>query len=193
MGQTRGAGSGCLRAAARTSSCGRSTAALVLVVLAAPAASTFTAQLFAGSGANYPGNGGPATSASLAAPVTIAFTASGVAVFVDYSNNNVRIVYANGTIGLIAGTGSGTSSGDGGPATSAGFAGPSGVALSTDGTTVYVGEYTGARVRKFAYPSGTISTFAGTGTAGFSGDSGAASSAKISAPLGLATDSSGNV
>jgi hypothetical protein len=95
------------------------------------------------------------------------------------------------TITTIAGTGTAGFSGDGGPATSAQLRSPYGVAV--DGQeNVYIAEYASHRVRKVS-PGGTITTFAGTGTGGFSGDGGPATAAQVYAPYGLAVDGQGNV
>jgi sugar lactone lactonase YvrE len=90
----------------------------------------------------------------------------------------------------IAGTGTQGDSGDGGPAIAAQLNGPKAVAVDALGN-VYIGEAIG-RVRKVA-PDGTIRTVAGTGTAGFSGDGGPATEAKLSWPIGLAIDGAGNL
>jgi sugar lactone lactonase YvrE len=81
--------------------------------------------------------------------------------------------------------------GDGGLATKAGLQEPYGVTQDKSGNT-YVSDFSGNRVRKIT-PSGTISTFAGTGISGFSGDGGLASAATISYPNGLVVDSAGDI
>ncbi len=97
----------------------------------------------------------------------------------------------SGTITTIAGTGVQGFSGDGGPATAAKLYAPAGVALDGQGN-VYVATYQDHRVRKVS-AGGTISTFAGTGVAGFSGDGGQATSARLYVPKGVAVDGQGNV
>src|SRR5208337_509531 len=82
--------------------------------------------------------------------------------------------------------------GDGGAATSAELDGPSGVAVDSSGNIYIVDEFN-QRIRKVTASTGVISTFAGNGTAGHSGDGGAATSAKLYYPTGVAVDSSGNV
>src|SRR5688500_17818626 len=81
---------------------------------------------------------------------------------------------AAGDISLFAGNGTDSSSGDGGSATSASFRTPVGIATAPNGD-VYIADSTANRVRRVS-AGGTISTFAGTGTAGLSGDGGAATS-----------------
>lgn len=94
-------------------------------------------------------------------------------------------------ITTVAGTGSFGSTGDGGPATSAKIAAPHGLVVAPDGTAFF-SEDGGARIRKIA-PDGTISTYAGTGVAGFSGDEGPAVQAQLSRPLGLALGRDGTL
>ncbi len=94
-------------------------------------------------------------------------------------------------ITTIAGTGSTTYNGDGGSATSAAINTPHGIVLDSSGN-VYFSEFYGYRVRKITVSTGIISTYAGTGTASYSGDGGAASSAALYKPHGLTIDSSGS-
>ena len=95
-----------------------------------------------------------------------------------------------GTILTIAGTGTQGDSGDGGSASTAQLDGPKAVAVDAIGN-VYIGEAS-SRVRKVA-PDGTISTVAGTGTSGFSGDGGSATAAKLTWPSSLAIDGAGSL
>ncbi len=107
----------------------------------------------------------------------------------SFSPPSATVVRA-GTIQTIAGNGTPGYSGDGSPAVAAQLNGPKAVAVDAIGN-VYIGEAIG-RVRKVA-PDGTISTVAGTGTFGFSGDGGPATAAKLTLPSGLAIDGSGNL
>ncbi len=93
-------------------------------------------------------------------------------------------------ITTIAGTGSAGYSGDGGQATSATINGPRGIAIDSSGN-VYFNDLSYNRVRKITTSIGIISTYAGTGTASYSGDGGVASSATIRDPNGLCIDTSG--
>ncbi|MBT5448311.1 MAG: hypothetical protein HOK90_03885, partial [Gemmatimonadetes bacterium] len=95
-------------------------------------------------------------------------------------------------IETIAGTGTEATSGDGGAATSASVHGPTGVWVDGSGN-VYIAEYTGNTIRKIDATTGNITTIAGTGTVGFSGDGSAATSAALNAPYGVAVDGAGHV
>lgn len=138
----------------------------------------------AGTGAgSYSGDGGPAVSAALKGPMNVARSPSGDLYIADTGNHCVRKVDGiTGIISTYAGV-PGTSgySGDGIPATAALLKGVSGVALGQDGI-VYINEETNNRIRAVVPGTGLISTLAGTGVAGFSGDNGPAINAKISGP-----------
>jgi sugar lactone lactonase YvrE len=137
----------------------------------------------------FSGDGGPAISAEMYAPFAMAFDKSGNMYICDQANHRVRKVNTSGTISTFAGNGSGTYSGDGGPATSAGIS-PDGIAVDASGN-VYIAD--GSNRIRVVNTSGTISTFAGNGTAGFAGDGGPATSAEFSLPQGLAFDAAGNL
>ena len=93
-------------------------------------------------------------------------------------------------ISTFAGIGTSSFSGDGSYATSATLNFPHGIAIDASGN-VYIADYNNHRIRKVAVSTGIISTYAGTGSASFSGDGGAASSAALYGPNGLCTDTSG--
>jgi hypothetical protein len=138
------------------------------------------------------GDGKVASAASLNFPTAIVVDGGGNSYIADKNNHRVRRVNsATGIITTVAGTGVAGSSGDGGPATSAQINLPSGLALDSAGN-LYIAEQGGNRVRKVT-PGGTISRVAGTGTYGYSGDDGPATSAKLASPFGLATDGAGNL
>jgi uncharacterized protein (TIGR03437 family) len=139
----------------------------------------------------FGGDGGPATAALLADPAGIAVDTSGNLFIGDWGNNRIRKVAPSGTITTIAGNGVGGSAGDGGLATNATLNGPGGVALDSSGN-LYVADFYNNRIRRIS-SSGIITTYAGTGQAGFSGDGGPATSATLNQPLDVATDASGNV
>ena len=147
----------------------------------------------AGTGAaGYSGNGGPATSARLNSPQRLAIDSVGNIYIADSGNNVVRRVDAQtGIITTVAGTGTGGSTGDGGPGTSARLNKPRGVALDGD-TTLYIADSGANRIRKLDLTTGIITTVAGS-TRGFSGDGGAASSARFYNPRGLTVDSQGRL
>lgn len=139
----------------------------------------------------FSGDGGPATSASLASPYGVAVDAAGNLYIADISNYRIRKVTPAGVISTIAGNGSSGFSGDGGAATSASISDVYKVAMDANGN-LYIPDYGNNRIRKVA-PSGTISTIAGIGSAGFSGDGGSATGAQLNGPVGIAVDAAGNV
>jgi sugar lactone lactonase YvrE len=151
-----------------------------------------TISTVAGNGnGGYSGDGGPATSAQLNWPECIAVDSAGNLYIAEYGNNRIRKVAPGGTISTVAGNGTVGYSGDGGPATSAELRSPHGVTVDSSGN-LYIADSDNSRIRKVS-PGGTISTVAGTGSAGYSGDGGPATSAELREPLGVAVDSSGNL
>ncbi len=144
----------------------------------------------AGTGtAGYSGDGGPAGAAQLNLPYGLATDAAGYVYVADLGNNRVRRIGPDGIIVTVAGTGVQGSAGDGGPATGAQLLTPRNVATDAAGN-LYISEFGGHRVRKVS-PDGRIATVAGTGVAGFRGDGGAAVSAQLAFPAGLAVDRTG--
>ncbi|MGH9663776.1 MAG: hypothetical protein ACRD9L_05075 [Bryobacteraceae bacterium] len=137
------------------------------------------------------GDAGPATSALLWSPHGVEADAAGNLYIADTNDARVRKVSAGGTIATIAGTGAASFGGDSGPAPAAGLSFPTSTALSASGD-LYVADAANHRVRKIS-ASGAITTIAGTGTAGYTGDWGPAAQAKLDFPLGLAMDRSGNL
>ena len=137
------------------------------------------------------GDGGPAISAAIDHPRGIAVTPDGGFVFAAPFLPAVRRVGADGRITAVAGTGVAGFSGDGGSATSAQLNLVHGVALLPDGSLV-LADTSNHRIRRVA-PNGTITTVAGTGTFGFSGDGGPAVAAQIEAPRGIATLPDGSI
>ncbi len=140
------------------------------------------------------GDGGPATSAQLDFPHGVAMDASGNLYIADWNNHRIRKVDAAGNISTVAGTGTvpGDYSGDGGAATAAQLDQPSDVAVDASGN-LYIADSDNNRVRKVDAATGIITTVAGTGTGGFSGDGGPATSAQIRYPGSVALDASGNL
>ncbi|MGG3280515.1 S-layer homology domain-containing protein [Paenibacillus solani] len=156
------------------------------------AASGFIISTVAGTGTDgYSGDGGAATSAQLNYSSGVAVDSIGNLYIADTANHRVRKVDASGKISTIAGTGTDGYSGDGGPATSASLNKPSGVAIDSIGN-LYIADSYNHRIRKVDV-SGEISTVAGTGTDGYSGDGGAATSAQLNYSSGVAVDSIGNL
>lgn len=146
----------------------------------------------AGNGTyGFSGDGGPATSASLSIPYGVALDGAHNLYIADLYNQRIRKVDSSGTISTVAGSGTYGFSGDGGPATSANLGSPDGVAVDGAGN-LYIADLYNRRVRKVD-TRGTISTVAGDGRYGFSGDGGAATNASLSNPTGLAIDAAGNL
>jgi len=139
----------------------------------------------------FSGDNGPAGSAQLNQPYGVALDTSGNLYIADFGNQRVRRIGADGTITTVAGNGQTGSNGDGGPATSAQMLSPRNLAIDMAGN-IYVSEFVGHSVRRIA-TDGTITTFAGTGVAGFSGDGGPAVDAQLAFPAGLALDPSGSL
>ncbi len=137
------------------------------------------------------GNGGPATNATLSLPSQIAVDAAGNLYIADANGDVVRKVNAAGIISTIAGTGASAYSGDGGPASAAQFGAPWGVAADGAGN-VYIADHYFNVIRKIN-TSGIISTYAGTGSWGFSGDGGAATAASMRNPDAIVIDAAGNL
>jgi sugar lactone lactonase YvrE len=144
----------------------------------------------AGGGTNGPGDSGPATSASLF-PKGVAVNAAGDLLIADTGNSLIRKVTSGGAIATVAGNWIASFSGDGGPATSASLCTPFAVAIDASGN-IFIGDTCNNRIRKVS-AGGIVTTLAGNGAAGFSGDGGPAVSASMNSPRGVAVDSSGNV
>jgi len=145
----------------------------------------------AGNGSmGFGGDGGAATSAELNAPGGIAIDEAGNIYICDGYNNRVRKINTSGIISTIAGTATGGFSGDGGMATDAELNQPYGIALDRYGN-IYISEWTN-RIRKIN-ASGVITSIAGNGSMGLSGDGGAATLAEFNNPTGIAIDGNGNV
>ena len=127
------------------------------------------------------GDGLPATAGTLKAPSGVAATPDGGFLIADTADARIRKVGPDGIISTVAGSGQSGFAGDGGPATAAQLAAPSGVAPTADGGFL-IADSGNNRIRKVS-PAGTITTVAGVGTAGFSGDGGSALAAQLDDPL----------
>ncbi len=144
-----------------------------------------------GTGA-FGGDGGAATAAQLNQPNGVGFDGAGNLYISDRANYRIRRVDADtGVITTFAGDGTLGSGGDGGDAVDAQFNFPRALAFDAQGA-LYVADLHGHRIRRID-SSGTITTIAGTGTAGFSGDNGPATGAQLDNPNGVAIDSAGSI
>jgi sugar lactone lactonase YvrE len=152
------------------------------------------ATLIAGNGTQGgSGDNALATNAELSNPSDVAIDGAGNVYIADYGNNRVRMVSAaTGKITAYAGTGATGWTGDNGQATSATLNGPTGLALDGAGN-LYIAEQYNHVIRKVTAAAGIITTVAGNGTQGFSGDTGLATQAQLNRPYGVAVDGAGNL
>ena len=157
-------------------------------------AATGTVTTVAGTGAaGYSGDGGAATSAQLNGPEVVALDSAGNLYIAEYYNNRIRkVAAATGIITTVAGNGTQNYSGDGGAATSAALWSPTGVAVDS-ANNLYIADFGNHRIRKVAAATGIITTVAGNGTLGYSGDNGPATSAELADPTQVVLDSAGNL
>lgn len=149
-------------------------------------------QTVAGTGvAGFAGDGGPSNAAMLSHPYGVAVDPQGNLYIADLGNGRVRKISSSGTITTVVGGGSIVpgGDGDGGLATSAQLQEPRNVAAEPDGT-LYISDFAAQRVYRVT-PGGILTTLAGTGKAGFSGDGAASQLAQLNSPAGLASDSNG--
>jgi len=144
--------------------------------------------VLAGTAMRFRGEGSLATRALLHAPTDVKADGAGALYIADTANHRIRKVAA-GVITTIAGDGEAGFSGDNGPATVARLFRPQGVAIDNAGN-VYVADTQNHRIRKIT-PGGVISTVAGTGLAGFNGESKPALDAQLHTPTSVAVDSNG--
>jgi uncharacterized protein (TIGR03437 family) len=170
----------------------------VSIVLSQPAASgtglssgqSFNIMTVAGSGpATNTGNSGSAIGATIQNPTGVVLDKHHNLYIASASGHQVRMVSPDGTITTVAGTGISGSSGDGGPANQALLRTPVSLAADASGN-LYIADSADNRIRRIA-ADGTMSTFAGTGIPGFSGDGGLATAAQLSSPSAVAIDAHG--
>lgn len=153
-----------------------------------------TISTFAGTGvAGFSGDGGQATAAQLTNPSGVAFDGAGNLLIADRWNHRLRKVdVSTGVITTVAGTGVAGTAGDGGPASAAELYHPYGVAVDGAGN-VFITEQVSNRVRRIDAATGLVSTFAGNGDTGYSGDGGPATAATMQTPYAVEADAAGNV
>ncbi len=133
-----------------------------------------------------------AATASLLLPSAIVYDPQGNLYIAETGNHVIRKIDLQGQITTIAGTGTQGFSGDNGPATAAQLDSPQGLALDT-ANNLYIADTHNHRIRKLTASTQTITTIAGTGSQGFSGDSGIATAAQLYLPTVLAIDANGNL
>jgi trimeric autotransporter adhesin len=162
--------------------CGSSSAAGTITTVAGNGTSGFT------------GEGGPAVDAELSQPRGVATDSAGNFYIADTNNSVIRKVSASSTaINVVAGNRTpGFDNTDGMVATSAELNRPTGVAVDSSGN-IYIADFLNNRVREVPVSTGIITTVAGNGTVGYSGDGGPATSATLNGPFSVAVDSSGNL
>src|SRR5688572_13867964 len=144
-----------------------------------------------GGNFGFGGDGGAVSAAKTDRPGGIAIDTAGNLYFADQGNRRIRKVTPGGLITTVAGNGGALSNGDGGPAVNAGLAGVRGLAIDAS-NNLYIADPVSHVVRKVT-PGGIITTVAGSGIPGFSGDNGAATSARLNQPYGVDIDAQGNL
>ncbi|MCF6250463.1 MAG: FG-GAP-like repeat-containing protein [Methylococcaceae bacterium] len=144
-------------------------------------------------GFGFSGDGGLAIDAKFSGVDGLAADASGNLFLADSGNHRIRrIDVTTGIIATVAGTGVGGYSGDGGLATAAEINNPSELAFDATGN-LFIADTFNARIRRIDATTGIITTVAGTGVSGFSGDGGQSTAALLSYPNGVAVDATGNL
>lgn len=172
-----------------TNTCGTSVATKVVTVTCPSGVDVITTILGTGAGGSGP-SGIIGTSSAINAPWGVGSDAAGNVYVAEASNHRVRKVSPSGVVTDFAGTGVAGFLGDGGLATAARLSAPTGLAVF--GTDVYVVDQGNARIRKIN-AAGIITTVAGNGSSGYSGDGMAATLTSISSPNGLCFDLAGNM
>lgn len=144
------------------------------------------------AGSSQVGDMGRATAAVIVEPAGTAFDAAGNLFISDQGDNRIRVVGVHGLIATVAGTGASGYSNDGGPSIRARLNVPCDVKVDPAGN-LYIADLGNYRVRRVDAASGIITTIAGSGLFGFSGDNGPATKAALSVPRGIALDPKGNL
>ena len=146
---------------------------------------------FAGASLTFQGDGGPALNASISAFQQLSTDRSGNILFADTGNHVVSRLNADGTITVLAGNGISGFSGDGGPARSASLSFPSDAVMDSAGN-LYIYDSVNLRIRRVT-PDGVISTYAGIGLSGSTGDNGPANQARIQPNGKMTVDAAGTL
>lgn len=166
---------------------------LLLVSVSTLSAAEWTISTFAGTGVQGgSGDGGPATAAQIDNPFGVVRGPDGAIWFCEYTGQRIRRVAPDGTISTMAGTGQKGYSGDGGPALKATFNLPHEIRFDKEGN-YYLTDMTNHAIRRVDAKTGIITTFAGTGKAGYSGDGGPADKAELKQPHSLQFGADGNL
>ena len=166
---------------------------LLLATVTSLSAAEWTISTFAGTGEKGgTGDGGPATAAQIDNPFGVVRGPDGAMWFCEYTGQRIRRVAPDGTISTMAGTGAKGYSGDGGPALKATFNLPHEIRFDKEGN-YYLTDMTNHAIRRVDAKTGIITTFAGTGKAGYSGDGGPADKAELKQPHSLQFGADGNL
>lgn len=166
---------------------------LLLASVSTLSAAEWTISTFAGTGEKGgTGDGGPATAAQIDNPFGVVRGPDGAIWFCEYTGQRIRRVAPDGTISTMAGTGAKGYSGDGGPALQATFNLPHEIRFDKEGN-YYLTDMTNHAIRRVDAKTGIITTFAGTGKAGYSGDGGPADKAELKQPHSLQFGADGNL
>jgi len=167
-----------------------------LVAASLPAhvsAAEWTIDTFAGTGEQgFSGDGGPATKAKMDNPFGVVRGPDGALWYTEYTGHKIRKVTPDGKIHTMAGTGKKGHTGDGGPALEATLNLPHEIRFDKDGN-YYLADMANHAIRKVDGKTGIITTFAGTGTAGYSGDGGPANKAQLKQPHSIQFDLAGDL
>ncbi len=168
------------------------TLALTLLTLPLTAAE-WTIETVAGTGKQgFSGEGGPALKADIDNPFGVVRGPDGALYYCEYTGHRIRKITPDGNIHTIAGTGKAGFTGDGGPATEATFNKPHEIRFDAAGD-LYAVDMVNHAVRKIDMKTGIITTIAGTGEAGYSGDGGPATKATLAQPHSIQFGPDGNL
>ena len=156
-------------------------------------AAEWTISTFAGNGKQgFSGDGGPATAAEIDNPFGLVRGPDGALWFCEYTGQRIRKVNPDGTIHTMAGSSKKGYSGDGGPALEATFNLPHEIRFDKEGN-YYIADMTNHAIRRVDAKTGIITTFAGTGQPGYSGDGGPANKAQLKQPHSIQFGADGNL